>query len=188
MRLVLASLSLLSLATLPIAAHADTVDNFVLTGNGHTVTWSLPALESIPSNSPQVNSVTFPTTLTVDNVTQSPSDVTFATALFPATMDNPILAGSTLVGPQVANLIFGPPGTPTIGVTFDLGTFNLMDLNPPPIIIPPPTQPPTPVDYTLTITQAAATPEPSSLILLTTGVLLLFAWQFRSAGVRKVWR
>ncbi len=37
---------LLAVFALPLAAHADSIDNFVLTGNGDTVTFSLPATGS----------------------------------------------------------------------------------------------------------------------------------------------
>ena len=44
MRKALFPLALLASAfTLPLTAHADTIDDFVLTGNGETVTFSLPA-------------------------------------------------------------------------------------------------------------------------------------------------
>jgi hypothetical protein len=37
---------LLTVFALPLAVHADSIDDFVLTGNGDTVTFSLPATGS----------------------------------------------------------------------------------------------------------------------------------------------
>ena len=42
-RSLLGLTTLASVLALPLAAHADTVDDFVLTGGGHTISYSLPA-------------------------------------------------------------------------------------------------------------------------------------------------
>src|ERR1700745_416998 len=43
------TLTLLASAfTLPLTAHADTIDDFVLTGDGHTITYPPPATSSFP--------------------------------------------------------------------------------------------------------------------------------------------
>jgi len=39
---------LASALTLPLTAHADPIDDFVLKGDGHTITYSLPATSSYP--------------------------------------------------------------------------------------------------------------------------------------------
>ena len=55
MRKALFTLALLaSPFTLPLAAHADTIDDFVLTGDGNTITFSAPAIYSAPNPSHMV--------------------------------------------------------------------------------------------------------------------------------------
>ena len=49
MRKALFSIALITSAlTLPLTARADPIDDFVLTGGGHTITYSLPATSSFP--------------------------------------------------------------------------------------------------------------------------------------------
>lgn len=179
MRKLLSSAILLASTLLPLAAHADTIDDFVLTGGGQTITYSLPAtssfsnfalfnffLESAPT---KVNGVsagvvageyyvfhTFPPTLIL-NVAD--------------TAGNPTLV---LTGPQFFSYVVVPASNPPpylqsdIVPTFIPGTYDLQDMG------SSFNFPSSPIPYTLTITQetaSAPTPEPPSLALLGTGVL-----------------
>lgn len=166
MRSLFVALALLSAAALPLTAAADPVDNFTLTGNGNTFTWSLPANETYP-DLPHLGYIVFPTTVTMNGATQTYADVGFDTIFG--------VAGPDLSVPGIADVlygqwltVFGPGPTGYVGVTFDLGTFALDDYHFGPYNDPPP-----PTPYSLTITQSdpATTPEPSALILLATALL-----------------
>jgi hypothetical protein len=51
MRKALFTLALLASAlSLRLAAHADNIDDFVLTGDGRIITYSLPAIASFPDH------------------------------------------------------------------------------------------------------------------------------------------
>jgi hypothetical protein len=172
MRKALFILALLASAlSLPLTAHADTIDDFVLTGNGTTATFSLPA--SPPGNPltcPPGNNACLPgsetsfsvsTLVTTDGIS-SEEGITFPTGRF---------GGGLLIGPPTERFLgpqlFEPDAA---NPTFLIGTFALtLDDSSAPVIL----------HYTLTITpdsSNAATPEPSSLILLTTGTLGLTAF------------
>ena len=170
MRLVLAAVSLLSLAALPVTASADPVDYFTLTGNGNTYTWNLPANETYP-DLPHLGLLDFSTAVTLNAGTSTVEDVGFYTVFGPAGPDLFIPdIPDELYGQHVANISDGPPGE--VDVTFDLGSFDLDDYHFGPTN-PPGQPPPPPTPYTLLITQqdVTPTPEPSSLILLATGAL-----------------
>src|SRR5579875_3921500 len=126
MRRVHACLSLLALAALPLTAAAVPVDNFTLTGNGNTFTWSLPAIETYP-DLPHLGYIVFPTTVTLNGTTQTYGDVGFYTAsggIAGPDLSVPGIA-DVLYGQWLANLGPGPSGY--VSVTFDLGTFSLDD-------------------------------------------------------------
>ncbi len=183
MRQVLRSLLLLSAAVIPTLAHADGMDNFVLTGAGHTFRFSLPATGTayISLNPPRLS----------DHYTLSNADATvdgiggyrgggdfrfFATQNGDASFGfaNPDLGrsfsyylygGASLIGYTNATLTGAFSGT--ADVFFRLGTFDLntYDFNATPIGVTP---------FTLTITPEASntsTPEPTTLALLATGSL-----------------
>jgi hypothetical protein len=59
-----------SASFLPLAAHADTVDDFTLTGDSTTITYSLPGTVTFPSfESPELGSATFiPGTYTLESL------------------------------------------------------------------------------------------------------------------------
>jgi hypothetical protein len=157
-------------------AHADTIDDFVLVGNGETITLALPA-------SPPGNMSTCPVgpisclpgsetafylsaPVTINGVT-SLTSLAFPTFRFGGGLsiglDPGRLGGSQAFGPDASN------------PTFIFGTYTLDAFNP---SFPP-------AEYTLTIAEedptppAAQTPEPGSLALLATGVGL-----FALAGIR----
>jgi len=166
MRKALFTLALLASAfTLPLTAHADTIDDFVLTGNGTTATFSLPA--SPPGNPftcPPGNNACLPgsktsfsvsTLVTTDGI-PTEEGITFPTSLF---------SGGLLIGPPIERFLgpqlFAPDAA---NPTFLIGTFTLTldDLSAPEIL-----------HYTLTITPETSTdptPEPSTLLLFATGL------------------
>jgi hypothetical protein len=149
----------------PLAAHADAIDDFVLTGNGLDITFSL--LASPPGNEmtcPPISPSCLPgsetafylsTPVTTNGIT-SVESLAFPTLRFEGGLsigNNPgRLFGTQLFTPDAAN------------PTFLTGTFDLTAINPkgfPPIL-----------DYSLTITPetTSPTPEPSTLALFGTGL------------------
>ena len=171
---------LASALVLSLTAHADTIDNFVLTGNGLDVTFSLPA-------SPPGNESTCPTgiitsclpgsetaftvsTLVTTNGVSAMESIEFPTFRFGGGLDIGLdpgrLFGDQLFTPDAAN------------PTFQIGTFDLGAINPkgdPPVL-----------DYSLSITPetTAQTPEPSTLGLFGTGVLGLIGIARKRLGSR----
>jgi hypothetical protein len=67
MRKILFTALLASASLLSLAAHADTIDDFVLTGNGHTISYSLPATSAFPDFS-LFNFFTESASITVDGI------------------------------------------------------------------------------------------------------------------------
>jgi hypothetical protein len=169
------TLALLASAfALPLAVHADTIDDFVLTGGGHTITFSLPAsppnvFPVLVMGGPATAGFFIGDSVTVDGQTvqgffQFVNDFAGESAgLDVDALDN----SDYYVG---ALLYSGSSSHPT----FLTGSFSLelFDFR----VFPPF------IDYTLTITPEASTtgiPEPSSLALLTTGTLGLIAFAAR---------
>lgn len=168
MRKFVFPLTLLSSAlVLSLTAHADTIDDFVLTGNGLNITFSLPA--SPPGNERTCTTgiitsclpgsetdFTASTLVTTNGVTEMES-IDFPTGRFLGGMSIGVLPGrlygAELFTPDAAN------------PTFRIGTFDLT-------AFPPKGDPPF-LDYSLSITPetTAQTPEPSTLGLFGTGVL-----------------
>jgi hypothetical protein len=180
MRRAFLSLALFSSAfILPQAAHADTMDDFVLIGGGNTITFSLPAsppgnMMTCPPNSPSClpGSQTFfsVSTLVTSNNTQTTETIDFPTMrfegglqiLFPG--DPLALLGNQLYTPDAANPTFRTDGP------FFLS--QIVQGNPPF------------VSYTLTITpEATSTPEPSTIALVATGLVSLVG--FAAVRLRK---
>jgi hypothetical protein len=182
MRKALFTLALLASAVaLPLTAHADTIDDFVLTGDGHIITYSLPATASFPDHLHfDFFYETAPTT--IDGVTTVEAG-DYYTPLFPqlslilavpySTSGTPglLLSGATFI-----NFDFVPASNPpgylpfNVLTTFIPGTYTLHQENNFLLPLSPP------VLYSLTITEEPSTtptPEPSSLILLTTGLLII---------------
>jgi hypothetical protein len=189
MRKALFTVALLAFAlSLPVAAHADTIDDFVLTGEGHTINYSLPNSAVVMDHPHGVFLIASAPT-TIDGV---PGYIEGADYYIPRlnlpsvilSVPSSIDGGSlTLWGEnvlQVSQII--PVSDPSVShpddllVAFVPGTYNLTLFNPLGSPNPPPI-------YTLTITaESVATPEPSSLALLTTGALGLIAFTARRKG------
>jgi PEP-CTERM motif len=179
---------LASALTLPLTALADPIDDFVLKGDGHTVTYSLPATSSYPFYS-LFNFFSQGGPATIDGVSGYVVVGQYA-AFFPyidVIFDVPssVFGVSQLYldGPRFWSIATEPASNPPPYFQFDIvptfipGTYSLQGVSSPPF---EPLDPP--VDYTLTITQetsTAPTPEPSTLALLTTGSLGLIAFSAR---------
>ena len=184
MRKPLFTLALLASAfTFPLTANADTIDDFMLTGGGETVTFSLPAtgvytlhehFDSFTASGPGIiagESATVTATFYVQYFEGVPQAPALGISSVPLS-DIPSLYGSIpyswfVVPAQNPN----PTDEGTFNVTFVPGTYQLSNTGPLGAIGP---SPPPPLDFTLTITPetpTAPTPEPASLTLLATGAL-----------------
>jgi len=172
----------LSLAT---NARADTIDDFTLVGDGHIITYSLPA-SAVIMDHPHGVSLFANAAATIDGVPgYSMSGQYFVPPLvLPWDMIlsvPPSISGGTLLfsGPlllEISEII--PVSNPSVShpddllVTFIPGTYDLTAFNPPVNGLTPP-----PYFFTLTISpetspDTAPVPEPSSLMLLAIGALL----------------
>ncbi|MEI9979136.1 MAG: PEP-CTERM sorting domain-containing protein [Edaphobacter sp.] len=158
---------------------ADTMDDFVLTGDGNTITFSLPAsppgnMMTCPPNAPSClpgseTAFSVSTMVTLNNA-QTTETIEFPTnrfggglqILFP---EDPLdLFGAQLFTPDAANPTFLTDG---------------------PFLLSQTTQGNPPfVSYSLTITpEAASTPEPSTMALVATGLVSLVG--FAALRLRK---
>lgn len=179
-KLLCSILLLASVLTLPLAAHADAIDDFVLTGGGHTISYSLPSTATFQDN-PSIEFFFATAIATIDGV---PGYTLFGqydaipSQIGTLSLDVPesIFGYPSILfqGPQLVSTNFVPSGDPynpvNIVATFTPGTYNLMGAGQ---LAGFAGEGPS-LPYTLTIapqTATAITPEPSSLVLLATGIL-----------------
>jgi hypothetical protein len=165
---------------LPLTAHADTIDDFALVGGGYTITFSLPASFTAPNPSHLASVVLTNIPSSVNGVSGSSVNMGFYLPTFPfrSGIDfaiTPSLSGGgpgtidefALTGPDVIQLLTGT--TPTFtAAEFLPGTYSLPQFF---NGVPENTQGGIPFVLTITPEAAAAAPEPSTLVLLGTGVL-----------------
>jgi hypothetical protein len=172
---------LASVLTLPLAAHADTIDDFLLTGGGHTISYSYPATNTFPSLEFLYTSVF----ATIDGVPGYPLTAGYNSNYGPFNtlqlfVPEAIFGYPQILfqGPQLVSTVRVPSDDPfnpfDLETTFIPGTYSLIGNGMFPGQSPGPDVP-----YTLSITPqtpTAATPEPSSLALLGTGVFGLLGF------------
>jgi len=175
--------ALASILTLPLAAHADTIDDFLLTGGGHTISYSYPATSTFP----QVEYIYTGASATIDGISGYPLTAAYNSNPGPfitlqlyvpeAIFGYPMLQ---FQGPQLVNTVLVPadpfdPFNPfDLETTFIPGTYSLDGVG----VFPGQPEGPD-FAYTLSITPetpTAATPEPSSVFLLATGVFVLLGF------------
>lgn len=173
-------LLLASVLTLPLTARADAIDDFVLTGGGHTISYSLPSTTTF-ANDPSVEFFFATAIATIDNV---PGYTLFGqydaipSQIGTLQLDVPesIFGYPSILfqGPQLVSVAYVPSSDPfnpmDIVATFLPGTYDLTGAG----LAPGSLETGPSLPYTLTITpqtETAITPEPSSLTLLATGIL-----------------
>ena len=173
--------ALASVLVLPLAAHADTIDDLVITGGGHTISYSLPATNVFPNFEFLYASAIG----TIDGVPgyllqQGYASIPAPVGILQLFVPEAVFGYQTIMfqGPQILNSVYIPSDDPfnpiNIEATFIPGTYSLIGEGMLPGTLPGPELP-----YTLTITPqtaTAATPEPSSVALLATGVFSLLGF------------
>jgi hypothetical protein len=165
---------------LPRIAQADTIDDFVLTGGGNIITFSAPASFTVPNHPHLVSASLANLATSVNGLSGYSSNLNFYLSFevgrggLDFFITPSIFGGGpgtstdyTLTGPDVASLVI-PNLDPQATVIFLPGTYSLPQFF---NGIPQNTQ--GGILFTLTITPEAAstTPEPSTFVLLGTGVL-----------------
>ncbi len=164
----------LTALALPAVAHADAIDDFVVTGNGQTITFSVPA-SGITMDHPHAVTLTETLTNAMVNGTPVTGDIQIYLPGFPTLpsvlLDLPTgqlaFYGSWIVGlPTIIPISNPTPNYPdNLMVNITPGTFSLQQES---------TVPPADNPYTFQITQqstTSVTPEPANFVLLATGLL-----------------
>jgi hypothetical protein len=193
MRKALFTLAVLSSAfTLPLIAHADTIDDFVFTGGGNIITFSAPASFTVLNHPHLVSASLANVAASVNGLSGYSSGLTFYinNEVGRGGLDfylTPSISGGgpdtytdyTLNGPDVAWLVV-PNLEPQATVIFLPGTYSLPQFF---NGIPQNTQ--GGITFSLTITpEAASTPEPSTFAMMATGILgAITTLRSRKSGV-----
>jgi hypothetical protein len=179
MRNHLFTLALLSSALiLPLTAHADTIDDFRITGGGHIITYSLPATSSYPNFS-LFNFFSESAPTTIDGTSGYVEQGLYYLDFFPEltlalSVPDAVFGVSQLdlSGQNFVSYVIVPATNPPpylqsdVVATFIPGTYSLLTTP----SFSDPLAPPVP--YSITITEeTASTPEPSTLVFLTTGLI-----------------
>jgi hypothetical protein len=167
MRYLLPKLLVLAATSLPVAAHADTLDATLIDGS-HIFTFTLPSPYSFPDQLHLVAIPTITTTGTADGVNGQIFDVTFFTGIG-TSFESVFIAGLAgppyeLYGPVLISPGSNPSAPPNyLTAVIDTGSFTLLDLER--------SSAAGPYFVNLTITPQSATPEPSTLLLFATGMM-----------------
>lgn len=174
-------LLLASVLTLPLAARADAIDDFVITGGGHTLSYSLPStttfandlsVEFFMASDPNTTIDGVPGYAVLGQYEAIPSGI----GTLQLDVPESIFGYSAILfqGPQLVSIAYVPSSDPfnpmDIVATFLPGTYDLTGAG----LSPGSLETGPSLPYTLTITAQTATaitPEPSSLALLATGIL-----------------
>jgi hypothetical protein len=158
--------------TLSLTAHADTIDHFTITGDSHVYTFDLPQVFSFPDQLHLVALPTQRTTGTIDGVGGQTIDVSFYTGIFGSdSLGLSSLGGGFLLEGAPLVKLLGQSGTPghlidTAEITA-VGSFSLINFANSSL------QGPDYFEVTITPETTPSVPEPSTILLLTTGTLTL---------------
>lgn len=173
MRASVAALLLLSASTIPLAAHADTLDVMTVTGNGHTWTFDFPSIQTFtyPINIPLFIPGLTPLSATFDGASIPPTAIflhnfqnisgPFGQIITPGGLLDVLSMSGPFTDPVTLQSYYAYTSTLFTGSFF--GTEVVSGPNGQSV-----------VPFTISVgveQQSTATPEPSSLFLLATALL-----------------